>query len=253
MLTSTTHMGIWAILLVLMTSVVGDLVDISPDTAYNGTLLRFDNLTSAIETITQYSTNDPDTTEYLLAIDNKIIGISNFTIDNPSNITKRWPNMPPPGQSTWNQYQVMQQGTWWSPWYPASCVHKNENSYYTPFAVFQGTSYSASWGDGFNYEYGAAVAAAGLGKTVTQSNTVMQTRPHVLPPGQYGQAWQQQLVVWQDQQFQFCAKKNPILKEIWCNDWSGYVRGNMPVQDGEVFGWSTGIDKMDFSSCGNGR
>lgn len=244
-------MGIWTLLLLLITSATRVMADF----AYNGTVLRFENMTSAISAITEYTTTDPDTTDYILSIDDKIIGISNFTLDptndTPSGITKRRGDSPSiPLGSTWTEYQLIQQGTWWSQWYPASCVHPGGSGIgFIP--VTQSTSYSASWNDGFSFSFGAA-AASNMGYTVTQTNSVSQAVGRRIPAHSVGQAWQHQLVVWQDQIFRACEQKYIGPDGAVCDDWSGYVRGNLPVQNGQVFGWSVGAANVDDSTCGGG-
>lgn len=230
--TSGMGMGIWTLLLLLITSATGVMADFS----YNSTVLRFDNMTSTISAITEYTNTDPDTTDYILSIDYKLIGISNFTLDptndTPSGITKRRGGSSSiPLGSSWTEYQLMQQDTWWSQWYPASCAHPGgSGGGFIP--VTQSTSYSASWNDGFSFSFGAA-AASDMGYTVTQTNSVSQAVGRGVPVHSVGQAWQHQLVVWKDQIFRSCEQKYIGPDGAVCDDWSGYVRGNLPVQNGQ--------------------
>lgn len=88
--------------------------------------------------------------------------------------------------------------------------------------------------------------------TITKTNLVSETVTDTVPGYSYGQMWQQQLMVWQNQQQQHCHKYNYDKHGIKCGAWGPYIRGNFPVKNGESFGWSTGWSRMDFNSCGGG-
>ncbi|KAF8004061.1 hypothetical protein HF325_001509 [Metschnikowia pulcherrima] len=211
------------------------------------------SLSSAIDSITAMVIEDPATTQFTVLIEDQIFGISNFTIEYPANVTKRWDSSNAPLGASWTQYQTAQQGTWWSPWYPASCVHQNGyGDAPIEVTVTQSTSYSASWSEGVSLSYGTE-ASANIGLTTIKTNSVSEQETYTVPAHDYGQVWQQQLMIWQDQQHQHCHKYNYSKNDIKCGAWSEYVRGNLPVKNGQSFGWSTGYDRMDFGSCGGGN
>ena len=240
--------GMWAFIVLLMSSFASVLAaDLE-----TSSVLKYDNMTSAIDSITDMVGADPSATLYTIQVDDQIIGISNFTVEYPANITKRWDASNAPLGASWTQHQTAQQGTWWSTWYPASCVHQNGYGG-EPVLVqlTQSTSYSATWSAGFSVNYGTE-ASLSIGYSTTETNTVSESETYTVPAYSYGQVWQQQLMVWQDQQHQHCHKYNYGKHGIKCGAWSAYVRGNLPVKNGQSFGWSTGYDKMDFSSCGGG-
>lgn len=238
-------LGFMVFLLMLVSTVLADTINGVP-------LVNATSLGDAIDKISDTVISGASGDAFIVSVDGQLTGISNFTIDQPSNITKRWNGGNAPLGASWTQHQVAQHGTWWSPWYPASCVHQNGRSSEPMVVTFeQSTSYSASWNAGFDVNYGKSYSLS-IGFTVTETNLVTNTVTDTVPPYSYGQMWQQQLMVWQDQQLQHCHKYNYGKHGIKCGAWGPYIRGNLPVKNGESFGWSTGWDKMDFSSCGGG-
>ncbi|KAM9910282.1 hypothetical protein OXX69_004639 [Metschnikowia pulcherrima] len=243
---------IWALVLVFMASAMSVLADDTP----SGALLRFDNMTAAIDTITEMemaTDDDSDDTDYYVLVDDEVFGISNFTIEYPTtNVTKRWNAGNAPLGASWTQRQVAQQGTYWGGWYPASCVHQNGyGAAPVVVTVTQSSTYSATWDAGFDLNFGTK-GSLNIGYSVTKTFSKSEAVAYTVPAYSYGQVWQQQLVVWQDQQHQKCHKYHYGKGGIKCGAWSGYVRGNMPVTNGVSFGWSTGYDKMNFGTCGGG-
>lgn len=216
-------------------------------------LINATSLGAAIDQITETVAAGANGDAFIVSVEGQLTGISNFTIEQPSNVTKRWDASNAPLGASWTQHQVANHGTWWSQWYPASCVHQNgDSSEPTTVSVEESTSYSASWSDGFDVSFGESFSA-NIGITITTTNLITITQTYTIPAHDYGQVWQQQLMVWQDQQKQHCHKYNYGKNGIKCGAWSAYIRGNFPVKNGQSFGWSTGWNNMDFSSCGGGK
>ncbi|GEQ68799.1 hypothetical protein JCM33374_g2468 [Metschnikowia sp. JCM 33374] len=229
-----------------------------------GLFYRFDDMETAIDTITEIAMDDPSANEFMLLVDNKVVGIRDFTVEydednstehaptNSTDIGKRWNRHNAPLGASWTEEQTAQQGTWMGPWYPASCVHQNELGD-TPIVITltQAMTYTATFKAGFNLAFGKK-ASLDIGLSTTESNSRSESRQYTVPPHSYGQVWQQQLMVWQDQQNRRCKKHHYQKGGIKCKPWSEYIRGDLPVTDGVSFGWSTGKEHMNFNSCGGG-
>ena len=72
--------------------------------------------------------------------------------------------------------------------------------------------------------------------TITKTNLVSETVTDTVPAYSYGQMWQQQLMVWQNQQQQHCHKYNYGKHSIKCGAWGPYIRDNFPVRMVKVLG-----------------
>ena len=225
---------------------VADVETVSP-----GLLVA--DLSKGIDLITSMEDSGNVYDTYMLVLDDKVYGISNFSLDSNLTLKKRWDGGNAPLGASWTQHQVAQQGHWWSDWYPASCVHQNEKGS-TPINIelTQSMSYSASWNAGFDIGFGEK-ASLSIGYTTTRTNSKSEVRKYTVPAYDYGQVWQQQQMIWQDQQHQHCHKYNYGSHGIKCGAWSEYIRGNIPVKNGHSFGWSTGKQNMNFNSCGGGN
>ncbi|GEQ68798.1 hypothetical protein JCM33374_g2467 [Metschnikowia sp. JCM 33374] len=243
--------AIWAFF-ILMARVAVTVSTQAKELIYPGNVLTFDDMDTAIDTITEMAVVDPASKDFELLVDSILIGIKNFTLEYPEKLSRRWNRHNAPLGASWTEYRTVQQGTWWAPWYPASCVHQNEFGD-TPITITltQAMTYGASWTRGFDIHHGVS-ASMSIGYETTESNTRSESQTYVVPAHSYGQVWQQQLMVWQDQQNRRCKKHHYQKGGIKCGDWSESLRGDLPVKNGVSFGWSTGKDKMDFNSCGGG-
>lgn len=182
------------------------------------------------------------------ALESEIL-IENITFESNVTLAKRWDGSSAPLGASWTQRQVARQGRWLAPWYAASCVLQNERSTQaTSTQVCGSMSYSMSASAGFDFNFGKS-AAFSLGVTITKTNTQSTCNTYTVPPGSDGQIWQQQLMVWQEQQTQKCHKYHYGANGIHCGAWSAYIHADIPVQNGVSFGWSTGHNNMDFAHC----
>ncbi|QBM89991.1 hypothetical protein METSCH_E02280 [Metschnikowia aff. pulcherrima] len=213
--------------------------------------LRFEDMTCAIEAFTDMVMQDPHVTSFYFLVGHKLVGVTDFTLHYPNVATAGQNLSLQPSSIVWNEHHVIQQGTWWDKWRPASCVHQNGLGD-TPVTVTvtQGMAASAKYKAGFHLEYGK-MAALHFGHETTGKNENSGVRTYVVPAHSFGQVWQQQLMVWQDQQVRRCVKLlgNNV---ITYGKWSESLRGDLPVTDGASYGWSTGWENMDFGSCSGG-
>lgn len=235
----------------LLSSVTAVLTESDP--TQPGAMLTFETMDSAIDAITEIVIADDNRKNFLIKIDDKIVGIEEFDLEYPGISKRGWNRRTAPLAGSWKEYETINQGTWYEPWQPASCVHQNEHGS-TPVTV----SLSLSLKHGsrthvdFNRQFGTG-ASMSIGHETTEENSQSSIRTYTIPPHSYGQVWRQQLMVWQDQRRRKCTKHSYQKDGIRCGQWSEPMHGDLPVKNGMSFGWSTGKDKMDFSSCGGGN
>ncbi|KAM9936475.1 hypothetical protein OXX80_003973 [Metschnikowia pulcherrima] len=249
--TSLTFARICAYALLLLSSVTAVLTD--SDLAQPGAMLTFENMDSAIDAITEIVIADDSRKDFLIKIDDKISEIEDFELGFPEVSKRGWNRRTAPLAGKWTEYETINQGTWLAAWQPASCVHQNEHGS-TPVTVSLTLSskHGASFHQDFNKNYGTA-ASMSIGYETTEENSQSTIRVYTIPAHSYGQVWRQQLMVWQDQRRRKCTKHSYQKDGIKCGRWSEPMHGDLPVKNGMSFGWSTGKDKMDFSSCGGGN
>lgn len=207
--------------------------------------MRFDNLSYAVDSLAYLAMNDPKVTEFTFLIGEALIGVSDFRVEK----IKEDNNEDESSKIAWTQHRVTKEGTWQGPWVATSCVHQNGlGSTPIKITIDGASSVSATWRPGFNINYGNK-AALRYGYRTTEKNTNTGIRTYTVPPRSYGQVWQQQLMVWQDQQYRKCLKILGV-RGLNLGDWSEDIRGDLPVSNAISIGWSTGWDKMDFETCG---
>lgn len=227
-------------LLMLVTTVFGSLVKDVP-------LLITTSLGAAIDEISESLDTGAQGAEFIVSVDGQLTGISNFTIRSPD--SNKRSNKEDAQWAHWTQHQVVENGTWWTDWSPASCVQQNENSEPETLVVLLSSSHSATWDKGFHVGLARKLFES-MDIHIVKNSITEDTQMLTVPAQGYGQAWEQQLMAWQDQQHQKCHKKKGSL-ETKCGTLKEY-RGNFPVQNSVSYGWTTGLDNMDFNSCGGG-
>ncbi|KAM9903130.1 hypothetical protein OXX79_003551 [Metschnikowia pulcherrima] len=214
-------------------------------------ILVFKDRESAINTVTAMAKADTEKTEFDVMIDEKIIRISNLTL-NEENLQKRWTAETAQVGASWTEYHCAEQGVYKSDLRPASCVHSNGHGA-SPYlvALTRAASYDGNWKTGFNPDF-AMLTSLHLGHEVAKKNTVSETGWYTVPAYGYGQVWSEQIVVWQNQQRRICTMHAYGAGGISCDPWSATMRGDLPVVNGVHFVWNTDWQKMDFNNCGGG-
>ncbi|GEQ68796.1 hypothetical protein JCM33374_g2465 [Metschnikowia sp. JCM 33374] len=215
-------------------------------------VLRFDTMSHAIDALTEMVLFNPSVTDFVFLVNDDFIGVSAFTLEYPNTAQKRALDMgKAPVGASWTQLRVARKGTWWGEWRPASCVHQNGHGD-TPVTVTltKAAPCKAKYAPGFNLKFGNK-AASHYGYQTTGESSGMGIRTYTVPAHNYGQVWQKNFMVWQDQQHRRC-RKSISEDAIWCGEWSEMIRGDLPVTNGVTIGWSTGWANMDFNYCGGG-
>ncbi|GEQ68797.1 hypothetical protein JCM33374_g2466 [Metschnikowia sp. JCM 33374] len=211
---------------------------------------------SAIESIAGISISNQNATDHVFFVDSNLIAISNFTMEistaTPATQKKRWSDGDSQLGATWMEYQTPQQGTWWGDWQPASCVHPNTHGDLpVTVSLTRNVSHRGTWKPGFNLDFGKS-SSLHSGHETVKLNTISEMAWYAIPAYGYGQAWSQQLMVWQDQQRRSCKMEHYGPGGVTCGEWSDFFRGDLPVKNGVNFAWFTDWKKLDFNSCGGG-
>ncbi|GEQ68800.1 hypothetical protein JCM33374_g2469 [Metschnikowia sp. JCM 33374] len=220
-------------------------------------LPRFSTMDLAIDSLTEMATMGtrtmvPEVTDHLVLVDGEVVFISNFTMNHPKVLNfmrhKRWSSAESALGASWTRYRVTAQGTTWAKWSPTGCPQENKSKFPVKFELLSRWWYGATWEKGFHFGFGVK-KALDLGYKVALEIRKAGTGIHTVPAKSFGQLFRQQLVVWQDQQYQKCTREAYGSAGIKCEDWSKDIRGVLPVEDAQGFGWRVGRKNMVFSGC----
>lgn len=143
-----------------------------------------------------------------------------ITPTNSSSLSKRWGAV-----YSYTQYQLAQQGTWWSPWYPVSQVAENGLGYMMHLTLSYSWTYTWSISPGISIKFG--VITANFGAQVSESISKTETWGCDIPAQSAGQIWYQKKVAWGDLQQQQCTWSTGMGTR--CGAWSQYYRVNAPL------------------------
>ncbi|GEQ68795.1 hypothetical protein JCM33374_g2464 [Metschnikowia sp. JCM 33374] len=235
--------GIWALVVLFITSAVTVFAEDVSTTS----ILSFDDMDSAIDTLSKQVVGD--SSNFVVLIGGDVMGISDFTIEGSSNVEKRWNEHNAPLGASWTKYNLLSQEIRWDNWKPATCVQKNPGNVSETVMLVQKAYATGRWDAGFDIESGIK-AASDLRVSVTRKLEVSESQWYTIPANSTGQVFVRKGSVHQAQQSQRCHKRHYGSGGIKCGQPSGPYNATLPIIGHQSWGWSTGADKMDYSSCG---
>ena len=196
----------------LMTTLASSLEDVH----------EFADMEIAIESLSEKSSVETASKEYVFMVNGELIGISNFTMETVYPEKKRSIASKVSVGASWIEFRVNNSGVLWGEWMPTTCPQINLRLVPAVYPMPLTWYYSATWESGFSFHL-ALRKALEIGYSCTD-----------------------EMLVWQDHQYRKCKKTN---KGIACASWSANVRGNLPIKNAQSFGWRVGRGNVDWNHC----
>lgn len=215
-------------------------------------ILSFANMSSAVDTLALLVAAKPQQSMFLINLKDDILGISDFSLEYSADFPGGNISDKTPLGATWIEHHILDQGSKWGDWRPASCVYFNKEKWNPrDVTLIQATSLNVSSDGPFNWNIGFELGLLS-GYNLKWTKQVQHTRTYKLPGKNYGQVWLIQLIFWQTQQSRSCHKDLGDKLGIQCGEKSVVSQGIFPIQNGHDFQWSLGLQNMNFSTCGGG-
>lgn len=151
---------------------------------------------------------------------------------------------------TFTEHQINGQGTYFTPWEPASCVFYNDKSLTDVRRDFTTTITKASlYALGFDLGF-AQASAKNLGAVITNTNTVTQHESYMIKAGNNCQLWVEPLMLWQIQQHRDCKMEAVMTNDKVCTPWSPAIKGIFLVQNKININLQCGEKSIRRNDCG---
>lgn len=149
----------------------------------------------------------------------------------------------------WNERQVNSQGTYFTPWVPASCPFYNDKSTSDVRHDFTTTlTKTTTYTPGFDLNFGG-VAALKIGAEITKTNTLTRLDSFTIKAGANCQLWVRPLRLWQNQQTRSCVKSG-LSGPTTCSGWSAVIHGDFLVQNKTIPNLWCGAGNIRPNNCG---
>lgn len=147
------------------------------------------------------------------------------------------------------EWQTVQSGTWWSPWYPISCcTYCDKGPRGCQILIGYGFTYTWSVSHDVGFNFGQIAASTSLSITESHQEALGFTCDWDGGAGP-AQVWYQQEVYWADFQY-----RDRLVGDNYCTyieDWSEYIRADAPIDDQTNMGCSVGFEntQCDGMKC----
>ncbi|KAM9899904.1 hypothetical protein OXX79_005448 [Metschnikowia pulcherrima] len=206
---------------------------------------EFPDMEIAIESLSEKSSVETASKEYVFMVNGELIGISNFTMETVYPEKKRSFASKVSVGASWIEFRVNNSGVSWGEWMPTTCPQINFRLVPAVYPMPSTWYYSATWDSGFSFNL-ALRKAMEMGFSCADEIRDSTTGKYLVPALGVGQLFRKQMLVWQDHQYRKCKKTN---KGIACASWSANVRGNLPIKNAQSFGWRVGRGNVDWNHC----